>query len=167
MIHEKNLKQKSHVTVPLIFSEINIFLWSFLYSPKSKNRAIKYIFYNVRCKKIRPWIVFYSILLGIIRVSAKINDFWEKNDFGSKMHSWVLFRNFPGSPLKPPPPPPQNIRTSFPFTVWILNPILQNWFGDVVYMGWFLNHTVFVTLISPSESLIFPIGLTDLTSKTA
>ncbi len=33
------------------------------------------------------------------------------------------------------------------------NPILQNWFGDVVYMGWFLNHTVFITLISPSVSL--------------
>jgi hypothetical protein len=76
---EKNLKQKSRDTVPLIFAEINIsFCGVFFTRQKAKNRAIKYIFYNVICKKIRLWIVFYSILLGIIRVSAKINDFWEK-----------------------------------------------------------------------------------------
>jgi hypothetical protein len=92
--------------------------------------------------------------------------FGKKNDFGSKMHSWMLFRNFPGSP-QASPPPRKVLEPHFLSLFESLTLFLQSWFGDVVYMGWFLNHTVFVTLISPSVSLIFPIWLTDLTSKTA
>ncbi len=69
--------------------------------------------------------------------------------------------------LKPPPPPRKVLEPHFLSLFESLTLFLQSWFGDVVYMGWFLNHTVFVTLISPSVSLIFPIWLTDLTSKTA